>query len=133
MRALLDAGHVHHGAARAWLAREAGAGWASCPITQNGCLRILVHARYPRARPVAVVADRLAEATAHPCHMFWPDDVSLLDSQRIDHARVHGSNRITDIYLLALAVAHGGRLVTFDRSIVIDAVRGASKDRLEVI
>lgn len=82
--ALLDADHVHHRAAADWLAREGQAGWASCPITQNGCLRILSHPRYPGPQPVALVAARLAEATSHELHAFWPDDVSLLDAKRVD-------------------------------------------------
>lgn len=131
--ALLDADHVHHRAAREWLEREGSAGWASCPITQNGCLRILANARYPNARPIAAIAERLAEATAHPLHAFWPDDMSLLDAKRVDCTRIHGARQTTDTYLLALAVAHGGRLVTFDRSIVVDAVVGAAARHLAMI
>ncbi|MBV6417722.1 MAG: Ribonuclease VapC44 [Steroidobacteraceae bacterium] len=123
--ALLDAAHVHHRVARKWLAREGGTGWASCPITQNGCLRILTHSRYPNAQSVPAVAARLAEAIAHPLHEFWPDDISLLDAGRIDSQRVLSASQITDLYLLALAVAHRGRLVTFDRSIIVEAVAGA--------
>ena len=37
--ALLDAGHVHHTRASQWLISEIGHGWASCPLTQNGCVR----------------------------------------------------------------------------------------------
>ena len=129
--ALLDADHVHHRTARDWLTREGRAGWASCPITQNGCIRILSHARYPNAQPVSVVVGRLAEATAHPMHTFWPDDSSLLDGRHIDPSRIHGTGRVTDVYLLALATARGGKLVTFDRSVVLDAVVGASARTLE--
>jgi toxin-antitoxin system PIN domain toxin len=128
--ALLDADHVHHRAAGAWLAREGSAGWASCPITQNGCLRILSHARYPNAQPVAVISQRLAEATAHASHVFWADDLSALDARYIDPTRIHGARQITDVYLLALAVAHGGRLATFDRGISPDAVAGATARHL---
>jgi len=39
--ALLDRGHVMHGAARHWMERELHHGWATCPITQNGVLRIM--------------------------------------------------------------------------------------------
>ena len=59
--ALLDAGHIHHRLATGWLASEIASGWASCPITQNGCLRILSQPAYPGARPVAAVAQRLAD------------------------------------------------------------------------
>lgn len=131
--ALLDADHVHHRAASDWLAREGQAGWASCPITQNGCLRILSHPRYPSPQPVAVVAARLTEATSHELHAFWPDDVSLLDAKRVDRTRIHGTQQITDTYLLALAVTHGGRLVTFDRSIVLEAVAGKSPQHLLIL
>ena len=41
--ALLDAGHASHSAALRWFSANAAAGWASCPITQNGCVRILSH------------------------------------------------------------------------------------------
>jgi hypothetical protein len=75
------------------------------------------------------LADRLAEAAAHELHEFWPDEVSSLDARRIDRSRVHGPQQLTDAYLLALAVARGGRLVTFDRPVAVDAVVGAAARR----
>ena len=45
--ALLDANHVMHACARRWLERELETGWASCPVTQNGVLRILSQPAYP--------------------------------------------------------------------------------------
>jgi predicted nucleic acid-binding protein len=51
---------------------------------------------------------RLAAATAEAVHEFWPDDVSLLESRVADATRIHGPRQITDVYLLALAVRHGG-------------------------
>lgn len=58
--------------------RELEAGWASCPVTQNGLLHILSQPAYPNHRPVAEVAERLAEACSHPSHHFWPGGISLL-------------------------------------------------------
>jgi toxin-antitoxin system PIN domain toxin len=124
--ALLDSDHASHDAATEWFGRNARAGWASCAITQNGCVRVMSHPRYPNAQPVRVVADRLAEAVSHELHEFWPDDVSVLDAGLIDRTRIHGPQQVADVYLLALAVAHSARLVTFDRSIAIDAVSGAT-------
>ena len=131
--ALLDAAHIHHRRATAWLQGEIGAGWASCPITQNGCIRILSQPAYPGALPAAAVALRLAEAAAGAEHQFWPDDVNLLEAGRIDWQQVLGHRQVTDVYLLALAVRHGGRLVTFDRRITPTAVPGASAAQLAVI
>ena len=62
--ALLDAGHVHHAVATKWLSEHLDAGWASCPLTQNGCIRILSQASYPNRAPAAEVATRLAEIAA---------------------------------------------------------------------
>lgn len=131
--ALLDSDHIEHRTARSWLAREIVHGWASCAITQNGCVRILGQPKYPSPVPVAEAAARLAQATAGEHHAFWPCDASLLDSDTIDRTRVHGPRQVTDVYLLALAVRHGGRFVTFDDRIPLEAVPGASRQHLVVI
>ena len=131
--ALLDAGHLHHAAATRWLAANTRAGWASCPLTQNGCLRILSLPSYPNAQPTAVVAERLARAMAAGSHAFWPNSISLLEPGMLQWGRVLTSRQITDTYLLALAAAQGARLVTFDRGISIDAVPAASKKHLVIL
>lgn len=131
--ALLDTSHVSHQDAMSWLASSVHLGWASCPITQNGCARILSTSGYPNPRPIAEVVGRLREATATPAHAFWADDVSLLDPSRIDASRLHGARQLTDAYLLALAVHHDGRFVTFDRSVPVSAVVGAARQHLVVL
>jgi hypothetical protein len=128
--ALMDAAHVHHAVAREWLEQNIAAGWASCPITQNGCIRILSQSAYPGAEPPAAVAARLAAAAATQWHEFWPDDLNLLDSDLLDWRRVLGSRQLTDTYLLALAVRHDGRLVTLNRAVSLDAVPGAKPRQL---
>ena len=68
--ALLDGAHVGHTTASAWLAREVRQGWASCPLTQNGCVRIMSQPAYPGALSAAEVALRLAQAAGHASHTF---------------------------------------------------------------
>lgn len=131
--AMLDANHVSHREALAWYVAHVGEGWASCPLTQNGCVRIMSTPAYPSTRPPAVIAARLREATDHPAHQFWTDDVSVLDPRRVDLTRIHGARQLTDAYLLALAVHRGGRLVTFDRGIPVHAVAGATAAHLVVL
>ena len=128
--ALLDGGHLHHRKATAWLAAHQRAGWASCPLTQNGCIRILSLASYPNSQPPGAVAARLAHALSGERHEFWPDSLSVLAPRQLAWEHVLGSRQVTDAYLLALAVKHGGRLVTFDRGISIAAVPGAAKRHL---
>jgi len=123
--ALLDADHSLHASAMDWFAGQAKDGWASCPITQNGCVRIMSHPGYPHSLPARAVMQRLGEAISTELHEFWPDDISLLDQQRFDPARIHGPRQLTDLYLVALAVRHGGRFATFDHGISLDAIRGA--------
>ena len=131
--ALLDPDHVHHRSATGWLVQNLHLGWASCPLTQNGCIRIMSQPGYPNAVPAAVVIERLREATAHSAHRFWPDDTSMLDAKAIDETQVHGPRQVTDVYLLALAVKHGGRFVTFDGAIARAAVRGSGAGQLHVL
>ena len=128
--ALLDADHASHRTALAWFREHATGGWASCPITENGCVRIMSHPGYPNAHSVVEVVERLRAAAAHPAHQFWPDGLSLLDERLIDATRVHGPRQLTDVYLLALAVKNGGRLVTFNASIALAAVTGATRQHL---
>ncbi|MBP8803378.1 MAG: TA system VapC family ribonuclease toxin [Xanthomonadales bacterium] len=128
--ALLDGGHSHHPQALAWFLANAGSGWASCPLTQNGCVRILSQPGYARPLPLLAVADRLRTFTASPAHQFWPDDLSMLDTQILRLDRIHGPAQITDAYLLALAVAHGGRFATFDERIATATVPGATAAHL---
>jgi len=121
MRALLDSRHLHHHRATDWLSAHLHSGWASCPLTQNGRIRILSQASYPNPSAVALVARHLGDAVAAPEHEFRPDDVSL------------GARQVTYASLLALAVRHGGRLVTLDKGVPAAAVTGAKKAHLEVL
>jgi uncharacterized protein len=131
--ALLDVDHVHHARAAAWLNENIAAGWASCPITQNGCVRIMSQPGYPNALPAARVAERLREAVGTPHHLFIPEDLSLLDAARFDTEQLLGHRQVTDAYLLGLAVAHGLRLVTFDGSMATRVVRGAEPTSVVVL
>jgi uncharacterized protein len=131
--ALLDADHSLHERAFEWFGVHARGGWASCPISQNGCLRIMSHPGYPNPLPVAAVMERLAAATRNSYHQFWPDDVSLLDPLIADPARIHGPRQLTDLFLLALAIHHGGRFVTFDTAVSLNAIKGAEKKHLVIL
>lgn len=131
--ALLDEAHIHHALASSWLDRELQHGWASCPITQNGCVRIMSQPVYPGHFSAVQVAERLAEAANSPAHQFWPADVSLLENSGINWSHVLGHRQVTDAYLLALAIQHGGRFVTFDQRIVPQAVIGATRNDLLIL
>ena len=130
--ALLDPDHVFHDQSHSWWADNSNSGWASCPLTENGVVRIMSNPNYSgkiRFSPTHLI-NRLQMFAAQTDHEFWPDEVSLLDDSVFVADRIHGSRQLTDIYLLALAVRHFGRLVTFDQSIPLTAVTGAGPDNL---
>lgn len=131
--ALLDSDHASHRTAMSWFVAHAQEGWASSPITQNGCIRIMSSPSYPNPLPAQGVIRRLAEATLADVHEFWPDQVSVLDPEIVDATRIHGPRQLTDIYLLALAVHRKGRFVTFDTGIPLAAVRTAQAHHMVVL
>jgi hypothetical protein len=131
--ALFDPAHIHHHVAHSWIETHHKAGWATCPITQNGCVRILSQARYPNSIPVADAIRRLGRAISQPEHAFWNDDLSIADNLHFDTNRILSSKQITDLYLLALAAQKGGCLVTFDKAIPRNAVPKARADHLVVL
>ncbi|MGE0753143.1 MAG: TA system VapC family ribonuclease toxin [Variibacter sp.] len=131
--ALFDPGHIHHPRSLNWWAENQADGWASCPLTQNGFLRVLSGRGYIRPRNMADALALLTAQTERPGHVFWSDDVSIMNLETFERSRLLGPRQITDIYLLALAVKNGGRLVTLDRSIPLAAVRGAEAKHLVVI
>ena len=124
--ALIDPAHVQHDRAHAWFAARGHKAWATCPLTENGVLRIVGHPRYPNSPgSPAAVAEVLTAFRKLPGHAFWPDDSSLLDSEHVNTARLLDSAHVTDTYLLALAQAHTGQLATFDQRMPTEAVIGA--------
>jgi toxin-antitoxin system PIN domain toxin len=131
--ALLDRDHVDHAAARAWISGEIRHGWASCALTQNGFVRIISQPRYPSPVSAAEAVDRLRRAIGTEHHEYWPCSLSFADARRVNPAHVHGPRQVTDVYLLALAVEHAGRLATFDRSVPLSAVPGAGPEHLVVL
>lgn len=108
--------HIHHVRIRDWFAANASQGWATCPITESGFVRVSTN---PKALPSPIgmtdarqVLDSLRGAHGH---RFLSDDVSLIDH---DVPAIVGHRQVTDAHLLTLARRRGVRLVTFDAAIV---------------
>jgi uncharacterized protein len=131
--AMFQPDHVHHALAHEWWAANRAEGWASCPLTQNGFVRIVSQPRYPKPVPLSRAIDVLQEATIATDHVFWADDISLLDEKFFNCDHILGAKQLTDIYLLALAMKNGGRLATFDRTIPVGGVRGAGPQHVVVV
>jgi uncharacterized protein len=131
--ALSDSRHVHHEPAHRWFAAKEKAGWATCPITENGFIRIASHPSYPNSPGgTARTAELLRTFCCGRGHHFWPDVVSLTDATLFKIGATLTANQTTDVYLLGLAVKNGGKLATFDGSIQSTAVAGGN-DAIEII
>lgn len=123
--ALCDGCHEHHLLAAQWFVVNAALGWASCPLTQNGAIRIMSAPAYPGARPVTQVLTQVQALCASAHHRFWPDAVSLVHPGTLNPTHLLGHRQLTDAYLLALAVHHRGRFITLDGAVPVKAVSGA--------
>ena len=132
--ALFDPVHTHHESAHRWFEAERESGWATCPITENGLVRVLSNPKYPgRQTTVRDAVDRLESFRRSGHHDFWPDSLSRCESGRFRPVGFGSHRKLTDIYLLALAVEKGGRLATFDRGIPLAAVAAAESDHRTLI
>ncbi len=132
--ALFDPTHIHHEPAHDWFGRNRSVGWATCPITENGLVRILSNPKYAGCQTtVNDAVDRLRDLCEAEEHTFWPDTPSVRDAGAFPPEGLGSHRKLTDLYLLALATENDGRLVTFDRSISLAAVGRAESRNLEVI
>lgn len=131
--ALVDPAHVQHDRAHEWFSRTGRKRFATCPLTENGLLRIIGHPKYPNTPgPPSAVVHTLLAIRRLPGHNFWTDKISVADPSDFFAALLSSHARVTDSYLLALAHANAGRLATMDTKLATEVVAGG-KAALEVI
>ena len=129
--ALTDPMHVHHELSHQWFAENGQQAWATCPVTENGFVRIASHPNYPnRPGDLPAVLSILRQVCESPGHHFWADEPSILGILVANAIVTHA--QITDVYLLGLAVHKKGKLATLDQRIPVDVVRGG-RQALELI
>jgi toxin-antitoxin system PIN domain toxin len=131
--ALVDPEHSYHDRAHeVWSDVTQHGGWASCPLTQNGMLRVLTNENYPGFSDYSKtdVFNSLGNLVRNSDHKFWPDEISILDRSRFDADAIFGPKQLTDIYLLGLAMYNEGRFVTFDRRIPVSALIDKTDEHL---
>jgi toxin-antitoxin system PIN domain toxin len=108
--------HEFHRSVERWFAANSSKGWATCPMTETAFVRILSSQSFsPRAVTTKEAFDALASNTKHPMHQFWKDDLSLTEAWANLNVGAIGPQQVTDAYLLALAIHHGGKLATLDK------------------
>jgi len=132
--ALISPGHVHHERMHLWFEEHSHQGWATCPITENGAIRVLAQSilAVHRDRAFAVLAllkEWKASEARH--HRFWTDSVSLTDDSLFRPEYITNPNLVTDAYLLGLAAKHNAKVVSFDRTLPWQAIRNGTAQLIE--
>jgi len=133
--ALLWPSHERHDRALKWFTRHRAKGWATCPFTQAGFVRIVSNPAFSRdaVRPHEAIQVLTANTAAND-HIFWTDDLPLADAVAFAGVRLIGHQQMTDAYLLGLAIRHGGMLATLDHRIAaLTESRSAERKALEVV
>ncbi len=132
---LVDPDHVDHQTMQTWFLVHHQEGWATCPLTENGMVRVLSQPAYPSGqRSPAEVIELLGalKSAFIGSYEFWPDDLSLTESEAVHSHLIGGPRQVTDVYLLALAQKRAATVVSFDRSLAWQCVRGASKRLIQL-
>lgn len=138
MRYLLDANtlialcwseHVHHKAAMAWFKSHAKQGWASCAFTQAAFVRVILQPAFSgESLQANEVIELLARTTSHPKHIYLAVDFDMRAVQAVCTGGLLGHRQITDAWLLATAVRHQARLVTFDKGVASLVATSAERE-----
>lgn len=132
--ALIDPEHVHHERIQNWFGIHFHEGWATCPLTENGALRVLCQRAYPSGRraPAEVISSLRGMKENHRGdHVFFSESISISDASLFEEKHFTSGHHVTDIYLLAIAHTHDARLVSFDRHLPGQAIRGGSAKLVE--
>jgi uncharacterized protein len=133
--ALLWPSHAQHKPAVHWFRRHRTKGWATCPLTEAGFVRIVSNPAFSRdAVTPREAAGLLAANTAAGDHVFWSADVSFATASECAGMRLVGHQQVTDAYLLGLAIHRGGVLATLDQRIAaLMETRSADRKALEIV
>ncbi len=132
--ALISPLHIHHNLMHRWFVENSSAGWATCPIVENGAIRVISQPSFatgPYAPSEAAAALRDLYRADPKHHRFWADHISLTDDSLFSITRIIGHRQVTDAYLLGLAAKHGARLVSFDRGLPWQAIRNGTAKLVE--
>ncbi|HWF04050.1 MAG TPA: TA system VapC family ribonuclease toxin [Candidatus Angelobacter sp.] len=117
--ALMWPAHAYHDRAQEWFGKYSKSGWATCPLTQSGCVRILSNPSFSSDAATPQQALKILVANLkHPSHQFWPDDVSFAEAVEPMQKQMVGHQQISDAYLLGLTLHRKAKLATMDRGVL---------------
>jgi predicted nucleic acid-binding protein len=125
-----------HDKAHVWFETDGNLGWATCPLVENGFVRVLTQPAYPNVVASVVEAAGYLSLTIQnnrSTYNCWTDSISLLDDRVFALSAVAGPRQLMDIYLLGLCQHNEGTFVTFDRAISTASIRNPNEHLLRVL
>ena len=120
-----DSRHEHHLRCRRWEAKHADAALCTCPLTENGFLRIYGHPDYPGGpgSPREALVE-LRHLLALPGHRFLPADLTIAHAPTFGNLPGVSPKQLADLYLLAIASRHGVLFATMDQNVPAALITG---------
>jgi hypothetical protein len=110
--------HIFFQPASRWFAANRGRGWATCPISQAGFVRLYTQPAVTGMEiSMADAIGLLQNNCKEPDHVFWPQDLAVTELLPEIRQRLVGHRQLSDAILLDLAIRKGGRLATLDRRV----------------
>ena len=128
---IVDVDHVDHETAIRWFAAYQSSGWATCALTENGLVRVISRRAYRSGQRTTAEGIRTLNDLKNEfagSHEFWRDEISITETSIFNPGLITGPRQVTDVYLLGLPFHNSGFLLSYDRSLVWKAIRGASAD-----
>ena len=108
--------HIHHDPAHSRFDREALPGWATCPLTQLGFVRLSSDPAFTSdAVSPTEALTLLQDITAMDGHEFRSNNVDCVSAAFANVMQIAGHRQVTGAYLLSLARKRSGCLATLDR------------------
>ncbi len=122
-----DSRHEHHERCRRWESGWPDASFCTCPLTENGFLRIYGHPDYPGGpgSPGEALIE-LRHLSALPSHRFLPADISTARARTFGSLSGVSPKQLADLYLLALAARHGVQFATLDSAVPAGLIDGGA-------
>jgi toxin-antitoxin system PIN domain toxin len=124
--------HMAHAQAVAWFLENLKTPFATSPMTEAGFIRISMNPLIVSEQISLKEAMSMLETyRTRYKHVFWPDALSVFEALSMLKP-LSGHRQITDAYLLSLAIANKGILVSFDKGIAA-IVPEQFRDRLVIV
>lgn len=109
--------HSHHAVAVEWFAAQGRKSWATCTLTELGFVRLSSNPRFSPSPSTPQAANAMLKQLRTQGTSQFLSELPAGKARDLFNGLAVTHKQVTDLYLAALARAHGVIFVTFDRGI----------------